>query len=208
MLPSIGEVFLIRSIAMWLPGTRHTLTILPDRRVALRPRSVAFQPSPPGRPASALPLSVLLAHSLRCSTASALSRTASWRYGPPQLRRPEPLDLFPVKLAKATHAPRPKSAVRCRYLCPDRRRRRWRSWYRPRWAVSGQSSGFVPHGSLIDAVGNPAAVDAQRLKEADLFRLGRKPGKLRVFQNVVEREQPPEHDGIIRIPAVPDVLNS
>ena len=29
-----------------------------------------------------------------------------------------------------------------------------------------------------------------------------------MFQNVVEREQPPEHGGIIRIPAVPDVLNS
>ena len=72
----------------------------------------------------------------------------------------------------------------------------------------GKVAGLFPHGSLIDAVGNPAAVDAQQLKETDFFLLGRKPGKLRVFQNVVEREQPPEHDGIIHIPAVPDVLNS
>ena len=34
-------------------------------------RSVAFPPSPPGRLASALPLSARLAHSLRRSTASA-----------------------------------------------------------------------------------------------------------------------------------------
>ena len=143
MLPSIGEVFLIRSIAMWLPETRHNLTILPDLRVALRTQSVAFPPSPPGRPGSALRLSARLAHSLRCSNSRAPLWTALWLYGQLQLRPPEPLDLFPVKLAKATHAPRPKSAVRCRYLCPDRRRRTWRSWYRPRWAVSGQSSGFV-----------------------------------------------------------------
>ena len=50
--------------------------------------------------------------------------------------------------------------------------------------------------------------NAGLIEESDLFRLGGQPGKLRVFQNVVEREQPPKHGGIIRIPAVADVLNS
>ena len=40
----------------------------------------------------------------------------------------------------------------------------------------GKVAGLFPHGSLIDPVGNPAAVDAQGFKETDLFRLGGKPG--------------------------------
>ena len=72
----------------------------------------------------------------------------------------------------------------------------------------GKVAGLFPHGSLIDAVGNPLAVDAQHNQNIRLLRLGRKPGQLRVFQHIVEREQPPEHDGILRFPAVTDVLNS
>ena len=46
-----------------------------------------------------------------------------------------------------------------------------------------------------------------RFKEIDLFFLGGKPGKLRVFQNEVEREQPPEQDDGVCLPAVSEVLN-
>ena len=72
----------------------------------------------------------------------------------------------------------------------------------------GKVAGLFPHGSVIGAAGNPVTVDAQQIKESDLFLLAGKPGKFRVFQNEIEREQPPEKQGIFRLPAVPDVLNS
>ena len=72
----------------------------------------------------------------------------------------------------------------------------------------GKVTGLIPVGSMIETAGQPPAVDAKQIEESDLFLFGGKPGKLRVFQNVVEREQPPAHGGIIPLPAVPDVLNS
>ena len=60
----------------------------------------------------------------------------------------------------------------------------------------GKVTELFAGGSVIEPLGQPPAVDAKRIEESDLFRLGGKPGKLRVFQNVVERQKPPVLFGI------------
>ena len=62
-------------------------------------------------------------------------------------------------------------------------------------------------GTLVETVRQRVLRDPRGFQRADLLRLGREPRASPMFEDVVERQQPPQRHLRCRGPAMPDVLD-
>ena len=121
-----SEVLLVRFTRLSLPPSSGSKPTSRSRQWWLCPQRAAHSQcavSPPARPGRFgsvhLPVDCS-AHPLGCSKFLAPPRPALWLCSLLRLRRHGPRCRATAKLAKATPAPRPRNAVRCRYICQDR----------------------------------------------------------------------------------------